>query len=196
MMRPVTIKGKRVALGLLIEEDLERLWKWVNDKEVTQFLAMFPRVISKEEEQKWLQRVLQGDSNIIFAILLLPNLEHIGNLGLHKIDLIDRNAELGIFIGEKKYWGQGLGEEAIILALDYAFNVLNLKKVYLKVYEFNKRAIRCYEKVGFKLVGRLRQHLFRGGRWWDVLIMDILDEEFRRKHRSIIAQMCKDVFKS
>ena len=195
MNRPIVLRGKKIALGPLSREDLNKLWRWINDKQVTQYLKAFPRVYSREAEMKWLERALElSDKDIIFAILLLPQLEHIGNLGLHKIDMMNRNAELGIMMGEKKYWSQGYGTEAIILLLDYAFNILGLKEVYLRVYEFNKRAIKCYEKVGFKHVGRLRKHAFRGGRWWDVLIMDILDEEFNQKHESVVKRLCTDIF--
>ncbi len=195
--RPVILKGTKVALGPLIKEDLERLWFWVNDKEVTQYLAMHPTVYPLESERTWLENVLRGEdkNNIIFAILLLPELEHVGNVGLHFIDRFNRNAELGIMIGAKEHWNKGYGTEAIILALDYAFNIMDLKVVRLRVYEFNRRGIRCYEKVGFKHVGRLRKHLYRGGKWWDVLLMDITREEFNSLHKSVAKIICKDVFK-
>lgn len=196
MKRPIIIEGDHVALGPLIKEDLDRLWKWVNDKEVTQYLHLFPKIFSREAEEKWLERALElSEKDMIFAILLKPDYKHIGNVGLHRINWINSHAEVGILIGEKQYWGQGLGTEALILTLDYAFHVLGLHKVYLRVMEFNKRGIRCYEKVGFKHVGRLRQHIYRGGRYWDILFMDITAKEFDEMHRSRIKEICKDAFK-
>ncbi len=196
MKRPIILKGKRVALGPLMKDDLDRCWRWINDKQVTQYLVGFFRVYTREMEEDWIDRALRAKEDLLFAILLLPDLQHIGNVGLHKINWVNRNAELGIIIGEKEYWNQGLGTEATILALDYAFNIMGLKSVYLRVMEYNKRAIRCYEKVGFKHVGRLRSHIFRGGRWWDVLIMDILNEEFNEKHPSAVKAMNLDIFES
>ncbi|MCX7795915.1 MAG: GNAT family N-acetyltransferase [bacterium] len=64
--------------------------------------------------------------------------------------------------------------------LRYAFEVLNLNRVELTVYDFNKRAIRCYEKTGFTLEGRLRQKIFKNGNYQDVLIMSILKEEWKK----------------
>ena len=194
--RPIIVEGNKIALGPLIKSDLDRLWRWVNDKEVTQYLHLFPFLMSRETEEKWLQRALESsDKDLIFAILLKPDYIHIGNVGLHRIDLINSHAEIGILIGEKQYWNKGYGTEAMILALDYAFNVIGLHKVYLRVMEFNKRGIRCYEKVGFKIIGRLREHINRCGRYWDLLLMDILREEFNKLHASRIKEIAKDIFK-
>jgi len=90
----------------------------------------------------------------------------------------NRRAMLGIIIGEKSYWGQGYGEEAVRLTLDYGFNVLNLNSVELGVYAFNLRAIRCYEKVGFKRVGVRREARIVAGVPHDTIVMDILASEF------------------
>ena len=195
LSRPIIISTQNIGLGPLIDEDLDRLWIWINDKEVTQYLYLFNRMYTREMEKKWLENALRGsENNIIFAILLLPEKLHIGNVGLHNIDLINKHAELGIIIGEKKYWNQGYGAEAVRLALDYGFGVLNLEMIFLRVLQFNKRAIRCYEKVGFRHQGRIRKFVLRGEKWWDLLIMDITKAEFYKIHESIISKICKDSF--
>ena len=90
----------------------------------------------------------------------------------------NHNAELGIVIGEKEYWSQGYGTDAIKTLLRYCFDELNYHKVYLRVYDFNTRGIRCYEKCGFRIEGRLRQHMFRHGAWHDEIVMGVLRDEF------------------
>ena len=84
----------------------------------------------------------------------------------------------GIFIGEKSFWGQGYGQEATRLTLDYGFNLLNLNSIMLGVMAFNERALRTYEKVGFMKIGRRRQVRIIGSQKHDVFLMDILAEEF------------------
>ena len=86
---------------------------------------------------------------------------------------------LGMVIGEKEYWGQGYGQEAVKLLVDYGFNLLNLNSIMLGAFEFNARALRCYERAGFKVIGRRRQARIIGGRKYDAVLMDILAEEFR-----------------
>jgi len=187
--RPIVIKGDRVALGVLVKEDIDVLWYWVNDKEVTQYLSenLFHKIHTREMEKNWLESILEGkEDTLTFAILLLPEYRMVGIISLSRINWINRNAELAIFIGAKELWGKGIGTEAIILLLVYAFNILDLKKVYLRVFEYNKRAIRCYEKVGFRRVGVLRKHRLRHGKYWDVIIMDILEEEYKQRYKTRI----------
>jgi RimJ/RimL family protein N-acetyltransferase len=81
-------------------------------------------------------------------------------------------------IGEKEFQDHGFGTEATHLTIDYGFNIMNLESIYLRVHEFNSRAIRTYEKVGFKLCGRRRKSYYVGGRYYDDIYMDIIKSEF------------------
>jgi RimJ/RimL family protein N-acetyltransferase len=90
---------------------------------------------------------------------------------------VNRSAMLGIFIGEKRYWGKGYGREAVQLLLDYAFNLLNLNSVMLGIFSFNERAIRCFREAGFKEIGRRRQARIIGDKRYDLVLMDVLAEE-------------------
>lgn len=83
-----------------------------------------------------------------------------------------------IDIGEKEYWGQGYGKEALSILLNYAFQELNLHRVSLRVFSFNEKAIKLYKNLGFKEEGNSRQSLYRNGHWHDILHMGILKEEF------------------
>ncbi len=169
------IKGKKVTLRALEKEDLSNCWRWINDPEITEGLYMiFP--VSRYEEEKWYESRINDDKNKYFAIE--ADEKHIGNIGLHNIDWINRKAELGILIGEKDYLNKGYGTDAIKTVLRYAFNKMNLHKIELRVYEFNKRAIRCYEKCGFKKEGVLRDDVYRDGKYHNTVIMSILRSEF------------------
>jgi RimJ/RimL family protein N-acetyltransferase len=143
---------------------------------VRRFLAMrYP--LSMTEEEGWWQRRLERKSDRVFAIETQDE-THIGNLGLHDIDSENRRAMLGIVIGRKDYWGRGYGTDAIRTALGWAFGYLNLHRVYLTVYAYNARAIRCYEKCGFQHEGSMRQARYTHGRYYDELMMGILRDEF------------------
>ncbi len=106
-----------------------------------------------------------------------PAWKLIGSLAFDSIDWRTRAAEFGIVIGDKSYWNQGYGTEAVRLLVGHGFHMLNLHRIYLHVYETNPRAIRAYQKVGFVEEGRERQAEFRGGRYIDVLRMSILRDE-------------------
>jgi RimJ/RimL family protein N-acetyltransferase len=102
----------------------------------------------------------------------------IGTFAFDSIDWHNRSAEFGIMIGEKSYWNQGYGTEAVRLLTHHGFKTLNLNRIFLHVFENNTRAIRAYEKAGFIHEGRERQAEFTDGRYIDVLRMSMLKDEF------------------
>jgi RimJ/RimL family protein N-acetyltransferase len=106
----------------------------------------------------------------------------IGGLGLDVVDWATRDSFVGIFLGEREYWGKGCGTDAMRLLLQYAFTELNLWRVSLGVFEYNPRAIRSYEKVGFRHEGKMRQYLNHEGRRWDILYMGILRDEWLQQN--------------
>jgi RimJ/RimL family protein N-acetyltransferase len=173
--------GDQIYLRPLELTDLERCQRWFNDPDVRQFLDSV-RPISQEAERAFLEkavgRAASPDADLIMAIALKQDDRHIGNAGLHHINLVDRNAEFGIAIGEKDCWGKGCGTEAARLMVGYAFDTLNLHRVYLRVHDINPRGLSAYEKVGFRREGVFRQALYRHGSYHDVIFMGLLREEF------------------
>ncbi len=172
------LEGKLVRLRALEPTDLERAYTWVNDREVTYFLSLrYP--MSRADEERWL-REASSNSFAAGVSLAIETREgaHIGGIGLHQVNPEDRKAALGIMIGEKAYWSNGYGTDAILTILRFAFHDMNLNRVWLHVFEYNQRAMACYRKCGFREEGRLRQHFFKHGRFWDVIVMGILRDEF------------------
>jgi RimJ/RimL family protein N-acetyltransferase len=162
--------------------DVEKYVEWLNDLEVTINLTFYNRVINMVNEKTFLEN-LSKDHH--YAIIDKTNDELIGTCGFVKTDHLNQTAEIGIFIGNKNYWNKGYGNEALILLLDYGFKALNLHSIGLMVYPFNKRAIKSYEKVGFKNMGKRREALKRGKETYDIIYMDILDNEFYEEKKII-----------
>lgn len=177
MKNPFLI-GERLYLRPLEESDIPTCLRWINDPEVTRTLATY-RPWNELREREWFQGNYKDDREIVLAITLKENDKHLGNIGLHAIQWKDRQAELGIMIGEREEWDKGYGAEAIGLMLEYGFERLGLHRIYLRVYEHNPRAQRCYEKAGFRREGVMRESVFSEGRYWDTLFMGILDREWR-----------------
>jgi RimJ/RimL family protein N-acetyltransferase len=176
------IVGKQTRLRAIEREDIPIFVRWFNDPEVRKYLEMYLPMSVAEEEQ-WFEAHLKDDTSRIFGIETEEG-RLIGNIGLHNLDWKNRNALLGIVIAEREYWGRGYGTDAVTTLLDFAFNEMNLHRVSLFVYEFNERAVRCYEKCGFRHEGRAREALFRDGSYHDHLVMAILREEFISEDQS------------
>ena len=173
------IYEENLRLRAVEREDIPRFVRWFNDPDVRRHLLMY-EPMSRAKEERWFEEHLSRKDEFLFAIEVKEGKDwvHIGNLGLHRIDWKNRVATFGIVIGEKAYWNRGYGTEAVRTALRYAFFELGLNRVELETFSFNRRAIRCYEKVGFRHEGTRRQALYRDGRYHDILIMGILKEEF------------------
>lgn len=170
------LRGTRVVLRPLAPGDLRRLVKWYSDPRVIHFLGR-SSAITLAEQERWFRDYERKADDQVFAIEV--DGKHVGNLGLHRVDRAHRKADLGIVIGETSFWSRGYGTEAIRLALRYAFDALGLNKVTLDVLEYNVRGIRAYEKCGFVREGVARQDVHKNGRFYDVVRMGVLAEEFR-----------------
>jgi UDP-4-amino-4,6-dideoxy-N-acetyl-beta-L-altrosamine N-acetyltransferase len=170
------ILGEKIRLRAIEREDIPTFVRWFNDPEVRRYLEMY-LPMSKAEEEQWFEAHLKNDSNRFFGIETAEGVL-IGNVGLHSIDWKNRSAVLGIVIAEKEYWGKGYGSDAITTLLRFAFGEMNLHRIHLSAFEFNERAMGCYERCGFRREGRARDALFREGRYHDAIHMAILRKEF------------------
>jgi len=170
------IYGEKTRLRRIEREDIPTFVRWFGDPEVRQFLLV-NSPISHAQEEKWFERKLEDADSELFAIVTLDG-THIGNIELFDFHRIPRAAELGVVIGEKAYWGQGYGSDAIRTLLRFGFEELNLHRVQLVVDEDNKRGIGAYQKCGFQLEGHLRDAVYRQGHYRDLLMMGILDHDF------------------
>lgn len=170
------IYGTKTRLRAIERDDIPRFVKWFNDPEVREHLSIY-RPLSLAQEEVWFKQHAQlNPADHVFAIETHEGV-HIGNIGLHNINWKDRSTELGIVIGEKSHWSQGYGSDAITTLLQYAFGELNLHRVVLRVDADNPRAIRCYEKCGFRHEGTLRDAVFTQGKYKDQHTMSILQSE-------------------
>lgn len=172
--------GERVRLRGMEKSDLPAFVRWLNDPEVRRNLDMFIP-LSMGQEEKWYADVLNRpieEHPLCIEVKTDHDWVFVGNLSFIQIDQTNRSAEIGIVIGEKKFWSQGYGTEAMRLMVKYGFENLNFNRIFLRVYEINPRGKRCYEKAGFNIDGRLREARYLEGEYIDVFMMSILKSEW------------------
>jgi RimJ/RimL family protein N-acetyltransferase len=174
----LNITGEKVALGPRRRELLPLYLKWINDFESLRTLGGRLHPMTMEAEEQWYADSSRNEP-YNFTIYERSTLRPIGNTGFHEVNLAHRQATFGILIGEKECWNQGYGTEATRLMLDYGFNALGLHNIMLHVFSNNPRAVRAYQKAGFREMGRRREARRVGDRVYDVIYMDCLATEFQ-----------------
>jgi len=177
------IYGERIRLRSVEKKDLDFFKVWVNDPEVTAGLSLYLPLSSWEEEEWFagLAKRPQAERPLAVEMHDGDKWHLIGNSGFYQIDNVAHAAEVGIMLGEKSIWNQGYGTEAMRLLLKHGFETLNLNRIFLRVYAENKRAIRAYEKAGFVHEGRMREALFKHGKYQDVIFMSVLRKEWEQE---------------
>ena len=171
--------GERVRLRGLCEDDLPTLAKWEMDAgrlaTLSSWVAPPSEAAAKERIAKW---SANEKDDVGFAIETLddpPVL--VGHIALWGARPKDRQGSIGIALG-REYIGRGYGTDAMRVIVDYGFREMGLHRIQLDVAPFNPAAIRAYEKAGFVEEGRHRESVWHDGRWYDEVLMSILDREW------------------
>ncbi|WP_028314135.1 GNAT family N-acetyltransferase [Desulfatibacillum aliphaticivorans] len=171
---PKFVKGNKIYLREVRESDVnENYYRWMNDYEITRFLEVRYVPHSLEQIAAYV-RSLDGNRDEIFlAICDQENDRHIGNIKLGPINWIHGFGDISLVIGEKGYWGKGIGAEAISLVSAYAFNVLNLNKVKAGCYADNKGSEKAFIKAGFSREGVLKSQWRMEGGFQDEILLGL-----------------------
>jgi RimJ/RimL family protein N-acetyltransferase len=160
--------------------------RWARDTEFHRLVDADPaQLYSEKKVKEWIEKgVGEGfkPQRYFFSIRVLDDDKLIGFLGLW-LNLIHSEVWVGIGIGDREYWSRGYGTDTMKLCLQYAFMELGAERVSLGLHEYNPRALRTYEKAGFRLEGRTRQDVQREGRRYDSLWMGVLREEWIQMQR-------------
>ncbi|UQZ34421.1 GNAT family N-acetyltransferase [Paenibacillus sp. PK3_47] len=175
------LTGDKVYLRPLNGEDAELYYHMFYDAE-TRRLTGTQKHITKEGIVRYIDRKADDDSSVLLLIALRENDEAIGDIAIQDMDRNNRTANIRIAIGDSRHQGQGYGREALLLMLDYGFGILNLHRIELEVFSYNKRAMHVYESIGFTREGVRRQALFYDHAYHDVIMMSMLENEYRARY--------------
>ena len=154
---------------------------WQRDSEFRRLADSEPVfLISEKKIKEWFDKQADGGfkpERYSFTVRTLAEGTFIGFLGLW-VDLIHREAFVGLGIGEREFWSKGYGTDMMKLCQQYVFTELGMQRLSLGLFEYNPRALRSYEKCGFRLEGHTRQDALRDGKRYDSLWMGILRDEW------------------
>lgn len=176
-MKTIFLEGEKIYLRPIDMDDLDIFYKMFNNPELRKFISIrYP--IPKIKEKEILEKMIKDENSVPLSIIVKKNDKLIGNISLFNINKIHRNAEVGIIIGELDETSKGYGTEAMRLLIDYGFNMVNLHRIELQVYDFNERAINTYKKLGFIEEGKRRESIYFEGEYCDLVWMSVLREEW------------------
>jgi RimJ/RimL family protein N-acetyltransferase len=186
------LKGRLVNLAAVNPEEMSQSFTaWNRDSEWMRLLDSGPaRQFSVRKSKEWIEKHLEKSAGRMYWFTIRSAVDDrpLGDISLEVADWNPREAFVGLGIGPRDFWGRGFGTEAMQLVLEYAFLEVNLQRVTLNVFEYNPRAIRSYEKAGFRHEGRMREALFREGKRWDLLYMGIRRSEWMENYGYPIAE--------
>ncbi|HEY2008646.1 MAG TPA: GNAT family protein [Rhizomicrobium sp.] len=170
----VSPKGGGVALSPALPGDIGSLFLWLNDAQAA--LQDMPyRPVDCLVFKDWLEQQAKQTSQVLFIVRTLQPSRAVGFVLFKNLNPVYRAVELGIRIGSESDRGKGHGCAALKLALAYAWDTMNLRRVWLTVHAGNARAIAAYARAGFEQEGVMRQAAFIGGKWVDVVMMAALN---------------------
>jgi UDP-4-amino-4,6-dideoxy-N-acetyl-beta-L-altrosamine N-acetyltransferase len=169
--------NEQVTIRPVTEADTDRIIAWRNAPSVmAHFIYRTP--LTRKAHLNWLHnRVETGE---VAQFVIYDGETAVGSVYLRDIDRSNQKCEYGIFIGDDNCRGKGIGTAAAKLALAYAFEQLQMNRVYLRVFADNLGAIRSYEKSGFRYEGTFRQDVMIDGVGEDIVFMAILREDWEK----------------
>lgn len=173
------ILGERIMLRDYKESDIECIREWINDHETTRLLASGLRIYpqSYAQTEQFVRENMQSGGPE-FVIADIDTEQYIGQINLMDIDYCQRSCRIGIVIGNPDFRSLGYGSEALRLMLKFAFEQLNMNRVEIRAFDYNKAAYNCYIKLGFVEEGRLRQAVYCDGQYHDIIILSYLRQDY------------------
>jgi len=176
------LKGKKTLIRPIEEDDVDIMYHWYHDQEVNLWSSGAWPLNTLQSKDQLAVKFLDGSPDIYRYAILDENELLIGNLGFKEVNIPAQSPVLFIVIGNKAYWGKGYGTDALITFSRFLFTQWNFHRISLDTWDGNIRAIKAYEKVGFKIEGRQREARFVLGNYHDAILMGLLREEFFSLH--------------
>lgn len=173
MKSRIKLEGKKIDLRILRPEDVGADYlAWLRDAQVNQYLEVRHSLPSGEAElREFVARMYQHPDEYLFGIFSKAN-QHIGNIKLGGASPAYNRKEIGLFVGDRQSWGQGIAAESIGLVTAFAFDQLNLKKITAGAYSCNHACIKAFMNNEFTVEGTLKlQYRLDSGEWVDSVLL-------------------------
>ena len=165
-----------IYLRPMKDDDTENIVRWRNSDTVrSRFI--YQKLFTKESHENWIKTMIDTGKAVQMIICLKDGDVPVGSVYIRDIDMTHHKGEYGIFIGEEAARGKGIGTAAAKLMIQYAFEELRLHRLFLRVFADNVQAIKSYEKAGFIREAYLKDDVFVGEKYCDIVLMAVLETD-------------------
>jgi ribosomal-protein-alanine N-acetyltransferase len=178
-MKNAFLVGKKTYLRPVELSDTRLIQEWHNDPRIRTLtrLGELPVTYVKEDNDI---RISKDSQEEIYLIIMEKSTDKsIGFVRLNFIDSVSRNMWLRFVVGDPNVWGKNLARDALIHVLKWLFSEQNIHRVTLESYAINTRAIKFFQKLGFKQEGTIREAIYFDGKYYDIVSLGILTGEFK-----------------
>lgn len=174
------LRGKKIGLRAIEEEELKILLDWRNNPEYRQYFREYRELNMVQQKEWFFSKAIKDNSTLMFSIIELKTNKIVGVCGLCYINWVNGSADLSLYIGENNCYidDDGFAEESCKLLFKYAFNELRLNRIWTEIYIIDKKKIELYKKLKMNIDGTLRESYFYNGEFIDSYIFSILKDEF------------------
>ena len=169
-----TLIDGNVKIRRLKDDDIELLYKMINDKAIQEYVVGDSKEVTREDHQTWFTK----HKNDVGRFMITYNDNSVGAISLTNIDYKNFVATINIKLASSDVKNKGIGLKAVNLILKYAFKDLAMNCIEAKILDYNKPSIRLFEKCGFMYEGTLRQRIYKNNNIYDLKVFSILRDEF------------------
>lgn len=179
------LRGELVYLQKLDREDIDQYWEAFASSSVeSKIFTGTQMVFSKSDLEGYVESIASDRNRMDFLIFARETGQLVGEVVLNDISRFNRSGNIRVAIFHQQNFSKGFGTEAMILALDFGFGMFGLHRIDLSVLSFNERGLHVYQKLGFRQEGVLRDAVYFDHQYHDLVMMSILEDEFREKYRT------------
>jgi len=177
MDRPFLV-GEKIYLRPFDLDDIDGEYiQWLNDEEMVCFIDTLKRPTTFNQAKEYVEKILNSDNYIFFAVIDKSSGKHIGNVKIGPIDWINRISNYGRLLS-KDHWGKGYGTEVLNLIIKYSFETLNLNKLWDSAISSNKASIKSVKKAGMIIEGEISEYAFVNGKYESITLYGITQKEY------------------
>jgi len=176
------IEGKKIFLRKITIDDVtDEYLAWLNDDEVTKGLETVAKPYTMEMLRQYLHNVIATESTYMFMVIDKETGNKIGTAKCHSISKKNGTCNLGLMIGDKRFWGRGYGQDAYNTAIEYAFTHLKIRKIWEAANASNIGSLAMCKKSGFQIEGQLKEQVFSDGQYVDKILLGLFAKEWKKK---------------